>query len=620
MKKRITKLLTVLGMVLLIIMTTNFQLSAQQKQSYIDLKTCNDKEWTSEKSADKFKTKKYKDGNVVLTEMMGEYLVPSGIDATGEHVIIQTFGSSDQSFYWSEETGVAVIPGKGTKMASNGIIAGDFVNDDFPGGGSALTGGKYDIVTEEWTFLGLNPDFPNLTSEDYNSVWGQSDDGSVLVGLQLYDGWSATAIKWTEEDGYVNLGSDLANDSRASGISRNGEVVFGWTSHENGYWMAVAWQNGEPILLNGEAGGEALAVSADGTYVVGQGEGAAFSWTETGGYQTFGTSQDYPTVAMEDGSVFGFTGVFPPPVRRAFYRSPDGTMGTFNDYAESRGMSNAQDWTFYSVNDVTPDGNVFIGAAINPDGNDVSFILDFDASSNPEYTLSLEVEPENAGEVSGDGVYEEGVNIEISAMANEGYSFVNWTTEEGTIISTDASASIVMPAADYLLNANFTMDIVYYTLTLETNPEDAGEVSGIGSYAAGEDVIISTEVIGYFEFDNWTDEAGDIISTETNTTIIMPSQDLTLTANFHSTVGIDGVSNVNIKVYPNPAKEIITVEGNGGESVDIHLFSSMGQLVYSSVFKNEKMTIDVSDFSSGIYVLKISNGSKIIENKRLIIK
>ncbi|NPD86466.1 T9SS type A sorting domain-containing protein [Lentimicrobium sp. L6] len=619
MKNRVTNLMTVLGMTFLIIMASSFQLSAQQKQSCEDVKTCNNKEWSSQKSADEFKTKQYKDGNVVLTEMIGEYLFPSGIDATGKHVIIQTFGSGEQSFYWNAQEGVTAFEGKGTKMAANGKVAGDFLNTDFPQG-TAVTGGYYSLDDQEWTFLGINPEYPNLTSEDYNSVWGQSDDGSTLVGLQLFDGWSATAFKWTEDGGYENIGDDLPLDSRASGISRNGEVIFGWTSHEFGYWMPVIWSNDTYTLINGEESGEVMAASAEGNIVVGKADESAFSWSEASGYETFGSYDDYPTIVMEDGSAFGFTGVFPPPVRRAFYRSPEGSMGTFNDYAEARGMENAQAWTFYSVNDVTPDGNVFIGAAINPDGNDVSFILDFNASSNPEYTLNLSVEPQEAGEVTGSGVYEEGLSVEISATANEGYSFVNWTREDGTLVSSEATTSIIMPANDYSLIANFSVDIVYYTLILEMDPENAGEVTGAGSYEAGEEVNITAEVTGYFAFDNWTNEMGDVVSEDVNTIIIMPSQDLTLTANLHSTVGISDVLSNNIFVYPNPAWESITIKGMSEKMTHLNIINAMGQTVLHSVLTSEKQTLDISELSSGIYMIQITDGLRIIENKRLLIK
>ncbi|NTW25781.1 MAG: hypothetical protein HGA37_13880, partial [Lentimicrobium sp.] len=292
-------------------------------------------------------SKVYMDGGVTVTEMVSEYLFPSSIDVSGSKVVIQNFGASESSYFWSLETGLLSFTGLGTRVNSNGIVAGDFIYDGFPGGMSAETGGIYSITEEAWTFLGINPEFPDLNDNLYNSVWGMSDDGATIVGMQIHEGWSATAFKWTANDGYQNIGNSLEYDSRASGISRNGEVIYGWASTEMGFWSPVIWHNDTYTLLNTDGDGEAMCASAEGTYVAGILAESAFVWSENGGMETFGTYDDYPTIVMEDGSAFGFTGVFPASIRRAFYKDPEGNMSTFSDYAQSRGMQNAQDWTFY---------------------------------------------------------------------------------------------------------------------------------------------------------------------------------------------------------------------------------------------------------------------------------
>ena len=336
-------------------------------------------------------SKIYRDGEVTVIEMTQDFLYPASIDATGKKVVIQTFGFDENTYFWSMETGITTFPGLGTDVNSNGIIAGDFIYDGFPGGVSAMTGGTYNSATGEWTFLGMNPDYPEINPDGYNSVWGMSDDGATIVGMQLGADWSATAFKWTTEGGYNNIGASLEYDSRASGVSRNGEVVYGWATDEIGYWMPIAWHNNTYTLLITDEDGEASCASPEGTYVAGHTVNNAFLWSEAGGLVTFGSYEDFPTIAMEDGGVFGFTGVFPPDVRRAFYKDPSGIIIPFNDYAEARGMKNAQAWTFYSVNDVTPDGNKFIGSGINLEGQDVCFLIDFSTFVNTDKPLQTAV-------------------------------------------------------------------------------------------------------------------------------------------------------------------------------------------------------------------------------------
>jgi hypothetical protein len=50
---------------------------------------------------------------------------------------------------------------------------------------------------------------------------------------------------------------------------------------------------------------------------------------------------------------------------------------TFNDYAEAKGLPNAQQWIFYSINDATADGKKLLGAGKNPEGQNVTFIMEF---------------------------------------------------------------------------------------------------------------------------------------------------------------------------------------------------------------------------------------------------
>ncbi len=340
-------------------------------------------------------SKVYRDGEVTVIEMVEEFLFPASIDATGNYVVIQNFGSNGTTYLWSMETGLTTISGQGIKVNSNGIIAGDFMYDDFPGEVSAITGGTYSIDDESWTFLGMNPEYSVVTEDGYNSVWGMSDDGVTLVGMQFYDSWSSTAFKWTANDGYINIGSSSEYDTRASGISRNGEVIYGWSTTDYGDWTPVAWHNDTYTMLTPGLAGEALCASPEGTYVAGISEESAFMWSEKDGLVPFATYDDYPTIVREDGSAFGFTGIFPPFNRRAFYKDPSGNMSSFNDYAEARGMLNAQAWTFYSVNDVTPDGDKFIGIAMNPDGVDVCFLIDFSTlvNSNVISNTKLNVYP-----------------------------------------------------------------------------------------------------------------------------------------------------------------------------------------------------------------------------------
>ncbi len=72
------------------------------------------------------------------------------------------------------------------------------------------------------------------------------------------------------------------------------------------------------------------------------------------------------------------------------------------------------------------------------------------------YNLYLEAAPVNAGTVVGEGEYQEGAEVSITATALEGWEFVNWTGDIEYLDDVNAAEAIVtMPAQNISLTANF---------------------------------------------------------------------------------------------------------------------------------------------------------------------
>ena len=70
-----------------------------------------------------------------------------------------------------------------------------------------------------------------------------------------------------------------------------------------------------------------------------------------------------------------------------------------------------------------------------------------------EYTVTATVNPAETGTVAGAGKYEEGKTATLTATANEGYEFVNWTVGE-EVVSTENPYTFTI-TADIALVANF---------------------------------------------------------------------------------------------------------------------------------------------------------------------
>ncbi len=102
----------------------------------------------------------------------------------------------------------------------------------------------------------------------------------------------------------------------------------------------------------------------------------------------------------------------------------------------------------------------------NPDGLKAIVKVTVEEKETPvkKYTVSVEVkDSEKAmGTVSmdkQDGVYEEGVNATVTATANEGYEFVNWTDTDGKEVSSSNPYTFAV-TANTTLTANFKkMDV-----------------------------------------------------------------------------------------------------------------------------------------------------------------
>ncbi len=54
------------------------------------------------------------------------------------------------------------------------------------------------------------------------------------------------------------------------------------------------------------------------------------------------------------------------------------------------------------------------------------------------HTVTVLASPAEGGSASGDGIYAEGSRVTVTAIANPGFEFVNWT-EDDVIISTNST-------------------------------------------------------------------------------------------------------------------------------------------------------------------------------------
>ena len=119
----------------------------------------------------------------------------------------------------------------------------------------------------------------------------------------------------------------------------------------------------------------------------------------------------------------------------------------------------------------------------------------------PQYAIVTSALPVAGGTTTGDGTFDEGSSVTLTATPNAGYTFTNWT-EAGTVVSAAASYTFTA-TADRTLEANFA-PVIMYTIGTTASPIAGGTTSGGGSVASGSSkTVTATANAGYF-FINWT--------------------------------------------------------------------------------------------------------------------
>lgn len=82
--------------------------------------------------------------------------------------------------------------------------------------------------------------------------------------------------------------------------------------------------------------------------------------------------------------------------------------------------------------------------------------------------------------------------------------------------------------------------------------------------------------------------------------------------------GVEETGNINVAMYPNPAKEAVTIVSNDG-LLQITAYNLQGQQVATkNINSNNQYTLNIIGFASGIYVVKITT-EKGVTIKRLVI-
>jgi len=215
--------------------------------------------------------------------------------------------------------------------------------------------------------------------------------------------------------------------------------------------------------------------------------------------------------------------------------------------------------------------------------------------------------PEEGGNVSGGGNFNYGETCTVSATANTGYNFINWT-ENGALVSTETEYTFFVES-NRDLKANFS--ICSFVITATTEPESGGSITGTGGYDFGETCILSIEPYTNYTFIHWT-ENGEVVSEE-------PTFSFTV-ENSRSFVAhllfFDGLNEnkVQIELYPNPVDDILYIEGCCIQKYVI--FNVLGNIMESVETDNRtNLVLNLKHYEPATYIIMLYTKDGIVTKR-----
>ena len=281
------------------------------------------------------------------------------------------------------------------------------------------------------------------------------------------------------------------------------------------------------------------------------------------------------------------------------------------------------------------------------------------------YTITVLSSDMMLGEVTGGGVYPEGLDIIISAMPIAPAVFLNWNDGDPNPTRT------ITVTGDATYTAEFIMPTMY-TITVESLNPEMGTVTGGGEYAEGTQIEIMATPYGGYHFNGWDDDnyqnprtitvtgnatyrarfSEEQVQTYTLTVLCNTNEGTvigggqypagtnvmiaaipnsgfkfkewndgdknnprTVTVNgdamYFATFINDGIEEnetPSIVIYPNPANEVVRLMGIN-DNTEVRIYNTIGELVQIATVSSEE-EINVSNLNAGVYFVRF-NGSTL---------
>jgi len=142
-----------------------------------------------------------------------------------------------------------------------------------------------------------------------------------------------------------------------------------------------------------------------------------------------------------------------------------------------------------------------------PVNSNRSLVANFAAT---KFTIKTASSPLAGGTIEGGGTFVAGTTAQVVATPATGYSFTNWTNENGTVVSPLMSYRFEADSNRFLV-ANFAA-LPKFAISTSAFPSAGGTTEGGGTFLAGTPALLTATPATEYRFTNWMVD-GQVVST-----------------------------------------------------------------------------------------------------------
>jgi len=460
----------------------------------------------------------------------------------------------------STEGGSVTTPGEGTFVYDEGDVVKLVATPD-PGYGFVNWTG--DVVTvananAASTTVTMNGDY-SLTANfealaEYDLTTSSTTGGSVTVPgegtFTYYDGTVVNLVA-TANSGYY-----FVNWTGNVGTITNVNAPTTTITMNDNYSITANFEHippGKAALTTSSTAGGSVTTPGEGAFLYNVGEVVSLVASPASGYRFVNWTGNVGTIANVNAATTTITMNGDYSITANFVAVYDLTISS----TAGGSVTTPGEGTF------TYDGGIVVNLVATANSGyyfinwtgDVGTITNVNASTttitmNDNYSITANFEQLPPGKVAlttsstaggsvttpGEGpfTYDEGTVVDLVAEAEEGYCFVNWTGDVGTVTNMNAASTTITMNDDYSITANFVRLIEQYDLTISSTDGGSVTVPGEGTFTYDGGTVVNlaaTANSGYY-FVNWTGDVDTVANVNAATTTITMNGDYTITANF----------------------------------------------------------------------------------------